>query len=55
MTEERVMKRFPNFAKEAWVRASGYTGNFYLCPEMNSDRWVMYDEDSGLVYSRIKH
>lgn len=54
MTEKHVMHRFPEFARAAWSRASEYAGNFYLCPEVNGMRWVMYDEDLRLVYSRAK-
>ena len=54
MTEARTMRRFPKFSREAWNRASNFTGDFYLCSEMNAERWVMYDEDMRLVYSRAK-
>lgn len=54
MTDERTMRRFPKFSREAWSRASDFTGDFYLCAEINSERWVMYDEDLRLVYSRAK-
>jgi len=54
MTEKHVMQRFPEFSRSAWSRASNYNGNFYLCPEKNTERWVMYDEDLRLVYSRVK-
>lgn len=54
MSGERVMRRFPRFAREAWSRASEYTGDFYWCPEEGADRWVMHDEELNLVYSRLK-
>ena len=54
MTEERVMQRFPQFARDAWSRASGHAGEFYLCPEGDASRWAMYDEELNLVYSRVK-
>lgn len=49
----RVMRRFPQFARSAWSRESSYSGMFYLCPEGDAGRWVMRDEEQGLVYSRI--
>lgn len=49
----RVMRRFPQFARSAWSRASSYSGKFYLCPEGDVGRWVMRDEELGLVYSGI--
>ncbi|WP_288495932.1 hypothetical protein [uncultured Stenotrophomonas sp.] len=54
MSDARVMRRFPPFARNAWSRASSYGGKFYLCPEGNAGRWVMRDEELGLVYSGIK-
>lgn len=54
MTEERVMQRSPQFARNAWSRASGYAGKFYLCAGGNAGRWVMHDEELNLVYSRAK-
>lgn len=54
MSDVRVMRRFPPFARNAWSRASSYGGKFYLCPEGNAGRWVMRDEELGLVYSGIK-
>lgn len=50
----RVMRPFPQFARSAWSRASDYAGEFYLCPEGDAGRWVMHDEELGLVYSRVK-
>ncbi|MBB6066273.1 hypothetical protein [Pseudoxanthomonas broegbernensis] len=54
MTEKRVMSRFPQFAQDAWSRASEHTGEFYRCPESSVARWVMHDEELGLVYSWVK-
>ncbi|MCD9097437.1 hypothetical protein LU699_08320 [Luteimonas fraxinea] len=54
MTEERVMQRFPQFARDARLRASDYSGEFYLCPEVGAGRWVTHDEELNLVYSRVK-
>lgn len=54
MTRNRVMLRFPQFAQDAWSRASAHTGEFYRCPEGNAARWVIYDEELGLVYSWVK-
>lgn len=54
MSEAQTMRRFPQFAPSAWSRASGYTGEFRLCPEGGADRWVIHDEDLGLVYSSVK-
>lgn len=54
MTEARVMLRFPQFARDAWSRASDHAGEFYLCPEGGTGRWVMHDEELNLVYSKVK-
>lgn len=54
MSEAQAMRRFPQFARSAWSRASGYTGEFRLCPEGGADRWIIHDEDLGLVYSSVK-
>lgn len=54
MSDAQTMRRFPQFARSAWSRASGYTGEFRLCPEDGADRWIMHDEDLGLVYSSVK-
>ncbi len=48
------MRRFPKFARSAWSRASGYTGEFRLCPEGGADRWIIHDEELRLVYSSVK-
>lgn len=53
MPDARVMRRFPQFARSAWSRASDYAGKFYLCPEGDAGRWVLHDEELGLVYSRV--
>ncbi|QDL28371.1 hypothetical protein EGM71_11665 [Stenotrophomonas maltophilia] len=53
MSDARVMRRFPQFARSAWSRASSYGGQFYLCPEGDAGLWVMRDEALGLVYSGI--
>ena len=55
MPEARTMRRFPKFARNAWSRASGLAGVFYLCPEPAAGRWVIHDEELGLVYSRVKY
>lgn len=52
MPEQRGMRRFPQFARDAWSRASVYAGAFYLCPEGAAGRWVMHDAELDLVYSR---
>ncbi|MNV43317.1 hypothetical protein D3C71_1350270 [compost metagenome] len=54
MPDARVMRRFPQFARSAWSRASNYAGKFYLCPEGNAGHWVMHDEELDIVYSRVK-
>ncbi|MDR6672919.1 hypothetical protein [Xanthomonas sp. 1678] len=53
-SSEYMMRRFPRFAQDAWSRASGRVGIFYLCPEIGGERWVMYDKELNLVYSRAK-
>ncbi|HYQ23153.1 MAG TPA: hypothetical protein VER16_07110 [Stenotrophomonas sp.] len=54
MSDARTMRRFPKFARSAWSRASGYTGEFRLCPEGGADRWIIHDEELRLVYSSVK-
>jgi hypothetical protein len=54
MPQQRVIRRFPQFARDAWSRASSHAGLFHLCPEGNADRWILHDEELGLFYSRVK-
>jgi hypothetical protein len=54
MTSERVMRRFPRFARDAWSRASEYDGDIYRCPDRGAARWVLHDRESELVYSWVK-
>lgn len=53
-SDKHMMQRFPPFAQDAWSRASGRVGDFFLCPEGNAERWVMHDKELNLVYSRVK-
>lgn len=55
MSEARVMRRFPQFARDAWSRASAHTWEFHVCQESNARRWVVHDEELGLVYSSVKN
>lgn len=55
MPDAPTLRRFPKFARNAWSRASDHAGVFYLCPERSAGRWVMHDEELGLVYSRVKY
>jgi hypothetical protein len=53
-SNERLIRRFPKFAQDAWARSSRRSGDFFLCPEGSAQRWVMHDKELNLVYSRVK-
>lgn len=55
MPDAPTMRRFPQFARNSWSRASDHAGVFYSCPERSAGRWIMHDEELGLVYSRVKY
>lgn len=48
LSSAQVMRRFPQFARDAWSRVSDDAGDAHRCADR---RWVMWDQERQFVYS----